>query len=111
MAYVPHLMRGIDGMIDSHYKVNFKSPEDILKEFEEVGFLYFVLCDGRMYCCDRMNDWAFADIEVADDTGNPNSAWKIVTPGFESLSEALDYPLFNGGSIRERFDDCTFYME
>lgn len=111
MAFFPELMTGIDGMIRTHFEVGFDSPDALLEEFEEVGFLFFVLCDGCMFCCDRMNDWAFADIELADDTDNPNTAWKIVTPGFATLSDALDFPLFDGGSVRERFAECRFFME
>lgn len=109
MVFTSNPMRGIDGMTRGHYKVNLKSPEDILEELEDVGFLCFVHRDRRMRCRTRMSDWAFADIGVAGDTDRPNMAWKNVTPGFEALSDAPGYPLFDG-PIRERSDDYTLYM-
>ena len=42
MVFTSNPMRGIDGMIRGHYKANLKSPEDILEELEDVGFLCFV---------------------------------------------------------------------
>ena len=86
-----------------------RSPPE---EFDEVGFPFFVLWSDRMFCCDRMNDWAFADVDIPDDTGNPNSAWKIVTPPFACRrGEALDFPLLEGDSVQEHFAECRFFME
>ena len=62
-------------------------------------------------CCDVMNGWAFSNMNLADDTNNPNSAWKIVTPGFATLSDALSFPVLEGKSIRERFPECRFFVE
>ena len=98
-------------IMEMDHEVLFTSPESIIKEFDEVGFLFFVLWKDRMFCCDRMNDWAFADVDIPDDAGNPNSAWKIVTSGFSTLSDALDFPVLDGKSLRERFSECRFFME
>ena len=111
MAFFPEEMIGIEGIMKIRPEAFFDTPDGLLDLFREQNFFFFILWNDRMFCCDRMNDWAFADVEVADDTGNPNSAWKIVTPGFASLSDALDFPFLDGKSVRERFAECRFFVE
>ena len=97
--------------MEMDHETFFASPESIIEEFDEVGFPFFVLWNDRMFYCDRMYDWAFADVDIPDDTGNPNSARKIVTPSFAGVAEVLDFPVLEGKSIRERFAECRFFME
>ena len=88
------------------------SPEQLAEDGELNGMdLFFVKWHDLQLCCDVMNGWAFSNVNLADDTGNPNSAWKIVTPSFGTLAEALDFPMLDGKSVRERFAECRFFVE
>ena len=105
------LWKGFD-LTDRHREFRPESPEQLAEDGELNGMdLFFIKWNGLQLCCDFMNGWAFSDVNVADDTGNPNSAWKIITPPFSSLSEALDFPILDGRSLRERFGECRFFVE
>ncbi len=83
-----------------------------MDEFDvEFADLVFIKWGDLSLCLDRLNGWAFADTSRPDDTHNPFSCWKTVTPEFKSLDEALDFPVLNGKSVRERFAECRFFVE
>ena len=86
-------------------------PIDALEyDMSEGGcFMFFLKWHDMMLCCDYMNGYAFSDVTRADETGNPNSAWKIITPPFSSIQEALDYPVLDGKSVRQRYAECELY--
>lgn len=83
-----------------------------MDEFEvEFADLVFIKWGDMELCLDKLNDFAFADVSVLDDTGNPFSRWKTITPGSPSASDALDFPVLDGKSVRERFAECRFFVE
>lgn len=73
--------------------------------------MFYVKWHDMQLCCDYYNHFAFADFTRFDTTGNPNSRWMIITPEFASLDEAADYPLFDGRSLKQVWDECEFFAE
>ena len=97
---------------ERHREFSPANPSELAEDGDSNGMeLFFVKWRGLQLCCDVMNGWAFSNVNLADDTGNPNSAWKIITPAFATLSEALDFPVLGGKSVRERFAECRFFVE
>ena len=98
-------------VINRNFEVRFETPDDLINECDEGVFLFFVLWNGHMFFCDDVSDWAFSDFGPTDATEVPQGLWESVTPGFATLSDALDFPILDGSSIRERFSECRFFLE
>ena len=93
-------------------EVEFETVQSVVDEFDvELRDIVFVKWGEMELCLDKMNGFAFADISLPDETGNPFSCWKTITPGSPSASDALDFPVLDGKSVRERFAECRFFVE
>ena len=112
-AFRSHL--GVPSGLDlSTSKVRMEHPsyEDIKLSIDDGGMdMFYIKWRDMQLCCDYYNHFAFADFTRFDTTGNPNSRWLIITPGFSSLDEAADYPLFGGRSLKQVWDECEFFAE
>ena len=78
---------------------------------EDFLHLLFIKWGDLELCLDPWLGWVFTDVNTLDPIGNPNSIWKIVSPRLSSLDEALDFPVLDGKSVRERFAECRFFVE
>lgn len=93
-------------------RMEHPSYEDIKLSIDDGGMdMFYIKWRDMQLCCDYYNHFAFADFTRFDTTGNPNSRWMIVTPEFASLDEAADYPLFDGRSLKQVWDECEFFAE
>lgn len=92
-------------------ELDVSSIDELIFDVMQSGYepLYIKYGD-RIYCCDMMTGYAFSDTSIESDE-NPNSLWKIISDRFGSLDNALDQRLFDGKSVREAFDEMTFYQE
>lgn len=66
---------------------------------------------GRDFVWDGFSNFLFADFSKWNSSGHPTSDWEPITPEFSSAEEALDFPVLDGKSVRERFDECRFFVE
>ena len=110
-----HSRLGVPSGLDlSNSKVRMEHPsyEGIKDSIESGGMdMFYVKWRDMQLCCDYYNHFAFADFTRFDTTGNLNSRWMIITPKFASLDEAADYPLFDGRSLKQVWDECEFFAE
>lgn len=74
------------------------------------GPVYFTWND-RDFVWDGISGWLFADFSRWNTSGHPTSDWEPITPEFSSIEEALDFPVLDGKSVRERFAECRFFVE
>lgn len=74
-------------------------------------YMFFVKWKGIQICCDVENRWAFSDVTQAAKNDSGAYSWKVITPPFDSLHEALDYPILDGHSIRDRWDEIKLYSD
>lgn len=83
--------------------------EELLDEFGPYGFhMMYVKWNDREINCDATCGWRLYDMKVAD----PKDGYFLeLSPEFPSIAEALDYPVLDGKSIRERIGECRFYGE
>ena len=96
----------------SKVRMEHPSYEDIKDLIDNGGMdMFYIKWRDMQLCCDYYNHFAFSDFKRYDTTGNPNSRWMIITPEFASLDDAVDYPLFDGKSLRQVWDECEFLAE
>ena len=75
----------------------------------EQGVLY-VRYGEDYYYCERSEGFVIRDMtKVADAYGKP--FWAAITGPLGSIEAAIDYPLLDGKSIRERFDEVEFLTD
>ena len=99
-------------LADVKTEIRPKRIQSIVDRFVvDLEDLIYIKWGDMALCLDRLNGWAFADITHDEDRFNPFSCWKTITPEFDSLDEALDFPVLDGKSVRERFDECRFFAE
>ena len=92
-------------------ETGFRDIDELIECVEPApGMPFYFEWHDTDYACDGMAGWAFCDFSLWAPKGC-EASWQPVTPGFSSLSEALDYPLLDGKSVRERFDELIFYEE
>lgn len=83
---------------------------ELIWEFEPYGYhLMYVKWKDRQLCLDSVFGWQIFDMKVADPENN--GFHLPLSPEFGSLEAALNHPVLDGKSIRERFDECRFYGE
>lgn len=67
---------------------------------------------GHMYVASKLFGYAICDMENEVIGKYDNSAWERISPFFDSgIEEMVEFPFFDGRSMREAFDDIDFYME
>ncbi len=71
--------------------------------------IVFIRWNDYQLCIDRYAGWAYSDVTKPPEDERSASGWKIVSPRFKSFSEALDYPILDGKSSSERWDECELY--
>lgn len=99
--------------IDKRYYLLDPQPSNVselIEEYEPYGYhLMYVKWKDRQLCLDSVSGWQIFDMKVADpDNGG---FYLPLSPEFGSLEVALGYPVLDGKSIRERFDECQFFGE
>lgn len=102
----------IDDLDDSPYwpiPRPYSISQLVYDQTEGGCFMFFVKWRDIQLCCDYMNGWAFADVTKVAVPRCENSMWELITPPFDSLDDALDYPILDGKSIRERWDELYLY--
>jgi hypothetical protein len=105
------VVNGLD-LSASKVRMDHPSYEDIKFSIDDGGMdMFYVKWHDMQLCCDYYNHFAFSDFKRFDTTGNANSRWKIITPEFSSLDEAVSYPIFDGKSLRQVWDECEFFAE
>ena len=81
--------------------------DELLETFGPFGFhVMYVKWEDRQLYFDSVPRRHIYDMKVA----NPvDGYFTAISPEFESLEEAIDYPVLGGKSIRERLGECRIY--
>ena len=67
---------------------------------------------GHMYVTSMHFGYAICDMENEVTGKYANSDWERISPFFDGgIEEMVEYPFFDGRTMREAFDEIDFYME
>jgi len=84
--------------------------DELIEQYEPYGHhLMYVKWKDRQLRLDSVSGWQIFDMKVADPDGD--GFYLPLSPEFGSLAVALEYPVLDGKSIRDRFDECWFFGE